>query len=82
VDATGIEHRGSIDHTGFFLQSSQGFCGGYYGAEVRRGLFMEDFVYAVSYGGVTAHALDDLTAPVGSVVLPPPETAFAPCVGL
>jgi hypothetical protein len=80
--AKGIEHIGSIDHSTFFTAAPNGYCGAYYGASVRRGLFMEDFVYAISYGGVTAHALGDLASPVGSLPLPAPETGFAECMPL
>lgn len=82
VDASSIAHLGSIDHSGFFASDPTGYCGGYYGAQIRRGIFMDDFVYAISYGGVTANALTDLVTPVGSLPLPPPETAFSPCFAL
>lgn len=82
VDPSGIRHLGGIDHGAFFATDPLGYCGGYYGAQVRRGVFMEDFVYAISYGGVTASALTGLATPVASLALPQPETAFSPCRGL
>ena len=59
-----------------------GFYYEYYGycptVDVRRGLFMGDgdqgnFVYTLSYGGITVHNIDDLSAPVSSVTLPTPS---------
>lgn len=35
--------------------------------EIRRGLFIEDYVYAISWSGVTAHALTDLQTPQAEV---------------
>lgn len=80
VDASSITHLGSIDHSGLFASAPTGYCGGYYGAQVRRGLFMDDVVYAVSYAGVTANALTDLATSLNSLSLAPPETAFSPCI--
>lgn len=80
VDASSITHLGSVDHSGLFAAAPTGYCGGYYGPQVRRGVFMDDLVYAVSYAGVTANALTDLTTPLNVLSLPPPETAFSPCI--
>lgn len=75
--AEGITPLGAIDHSGFFnAETSYGYCGGYYGSEVRRGLFIEDNIYTVSYGGVTVNALSDLTTPIASVALPAPENNY------
>ena len=46
-----------------------------YPANVRRGLFIDDYVYAISYGGVSVHALPSLEE-VGSVKLPQPQGYF------
>jgi uncharacterized secreted protein with C-terminal beta-propeller domain len=56
VDATtGIKPVGSVDHTALFPSNfSRGWCGGYYGADVRRSVFMDDVMYSVSYGGIVA----------------------------
>ncbi|MFW5739917.1 MAG: beta-propeller domain-containing protein, partial [Myxococcota bacterium] len=61
----GIFRLGSIDHSSLFgsVDPYGGYCGGYYGTEVRRGLFMEDFVYSISYGGVVVNQVDDLANP-------------------
>lgn len=48
-------------------------CAQYYGSYVRRGLFRNDFVFAVATQGVSAHALATLDEPpIGSLTLPPP----------
>jgi hypothetical protein len=41
---------------------------------MRRGLFIDDYVYSISYGGVLVHAMSDLVTPVASVALPAPVT--------
>ncbi|WP_437876479.1 beta-propeller domain-containing protein [Sorangium sp. So ce513] len=72
----GFSRLGAIDHSGFFTTSTPG-CYYYGSAEVRRGLFIEDYVYSISHGGVLVNALDDLATPVASVALPAPETWYA-----
>ncbi len=53
--ATGIKPIGSVDHTSLFPSSfSRGWCGGYYGPDVRRSVFMDDVMYSISYGGIVA----------------------------
>ena len=75
VDITnGIAPYGTIAHTAFFndcVEPDRYSCS--YAPSVRRGLFIDDFIYAISYGGVTAHALDDLSTPVAQMSLPAPE---------
>ena len=70
----GISRRGSVDHTALFGDSTDpyGYCGGYYGVQVRRGVFLEDFVYSISYGGVVVNHIDDLSKPVATLVLDAP----------
>jgi len=80
----GIQPRGSIDHTALFGEAPDpyGYCGGYYGMEVRRGLFLEDFVYSISYGGVVVNHIDDLTTPVASLALSAPmNSSYSGCYG-
>ncbi len=69
VDAeTGITEKGRIDHSQFYeLGSEYNYC---FPGGVRRGVFIEDFVYSVSSGGVAVHDLADLQTPVASVSLP------------
>lgn len=69
--ADGITRLGEINHSGFFAdQTDPNYCG--YGIDVRRGVFIDDYVYAISYGGVTASPLSDLASIAGSVALPSP----------
>lgn len=73
----GIEKLGSIDHSGFFNQESYyGYCGGYYGSGVRRGLFIDDALYSISYGGVLVNELTNLSEPVASLALPQPQSDY------
>ena len=39
---------------------------------MRRGIFIDDYIYAISYGGLTVHALSDMTEPLVAVDLPEP----------
>lgn len=86
VSATdGFTSLGSIDHASLLLQSCEtpmsselgnDYC--YYsGNDMRRGVQIgsadDDFVYAISYGGITVHPLDDLATQVATVALPAPQ---------
>jgi uncharacterized secreted protein with C-terminal beta-propeller domain len=71
--ATGFQKLGSIDHSSLVSTAPSGYCGGYFGPEVRRGVFLENFVYSVSYGGVIAKDTANLAADGVSVALPTPE---------
>ncbi|WP_437724296.1 beta-propeller domain-containing protein [Sorangium sp. So ce861] len=77
--AEGFSHLGAVDHSGFFSATSG--CYYYGGADVRRGLFIEDYVYSISYGGVLVNALDDLATPVASLPLPAPTSWGSGCGG-
>ncbi|MBK7773804.1 MAG: beta-propeller domain-containing protein [Sandaracinaceae bacterium] len=73
--AGGIAPAGSISHSSFYSGCVDGvgdyYCS--YSPTVRRGLFIEDFVYTISLGGVTVHALTDLTSTLATVNLPEPQ---------
>jgi hypothetical protein len=77
--ADGIKKRGSVDHTGFFQADPYGYCGGYYGVGVRRGVFIDEYVYAISYGGVTASSVSNPAVPVATLPLSTPATPYADC---
>lgn len=74
----GIGDVGRIDHASLFddCVDDESYDYPYYGCgyspSVRRGLFIDDFVYSISYGGVRVHALGALTDGVASVPLPAP----------
>ncbi|WP_437334888.1 beta-propeller domain-containing protein [Sorangium sp. So ce394] len=78
--AEGFSHLGSVDHSGFFSATSG--CYYYGGADVKRGVFIEDYVYSISYGGVLVNALDDLATPVASLPLPAPASWGSACGGV
>jgi hypothetical protein len=78
--AAGFAKKGSIDHGPFFASAPQGYCGGAYGIEVRRGVFLDDVVLSVSYGGVVASRVDDLAGqPLGVLALPAPTGPVGTC---
>lgn len=77
---TGFTKLGSIDHTPLVETAGQGYCGGYYRPSVRRGVFLDNFVYSISYGGVVVKNADDLTQPVSQLPLaaPVPNEGYGP----
>jgi hypothetical protein len=85
VDAgAGFTKLGSIDHTSLVSANPYGYCGGYYGPEVRRGVFLDNFVYSISYGGIIAKDVNDLAGAGSQLALPAPEvnTGYGPvCAG-
>mgnify|MGYP000868810752 CR=1 FL=1 len=69
----GITELGSIDHSPY-ISDSASYC--YYGRGVRRGVFIDDYVYSVSESAVVASAIEDVSTPVASVVLPSISTDY------
>jgi hypothetical protein len=47
--------------------------------DVRRGLFLENFVYSISYGGVVVNQIDDLTTRVATLALGAPTNTSYDC---
>ncbi len=70
---TGFAKVGSIDHSALMQKNPQGWCGGYYQPSVRRGVFLEDFVYSVSYAGVVVRDSRNVAANVSQLPLPAPQ---------
>ncbi|HYU14478.1 MAG TPA: beta-propeller domain-containing protein [Candidatus Acidoferrum sp.] len=67
---TGITRRGAVDHSRFFTTD------GWWGlADVRRSIFMGDFIYAVSARAITVNRLDDLSE-VAALELPLPSVPY------
>src|SRR5690606_13373341 len=56
--ASGLSRHGTVDHSGFFPEDSSGCA---WWLDIRRSIFMGDYIYAISDHGVTAHHLDDLS---------------------
>lgn len=78
--ASGFTPLGEVDHTDL-TESRCGLPDQWqcpYSAEIRRGLFIDDFLFSISAAGVRAHAADDLSAPVSTVVLPAQPGAGLP----
>ena len=81
VDASsGFAKLGSIDHTPLVSTNPYGYCGGYYGPEVRRGVFLDNFVYSISYGGIIAKDVNNLAAAGSQLPLSAPvvNTGYGP----
>ncbi len=78
----GITRRGSVDHTALFGANTNGYCGGYYSPNVRRGVFLENVVYSISYAGVIASDVASLSTPVSTLALPSPyDASYSGCGG-
>ncbi len=69
---TGFTKAGSVDHTSFFASQPQGYSCGYYQPSVRRGVFLEDVIYSISYGGVIAQKVGQLGVPGSKLPLSAP----------
>lgn len=81
VDAgAGFSKVGSIDHTSLVSGNPGGYSCGYYSPQVRRGVFLESWVFSVSYGGVVAKDSSNMAAPGATLPLsaPVPNTGYAP----
>jgi hypothetical protein len=78
--AAGFTKLGSIDNTDLVSQYPTGYCGGYYGPQVRRGVFLDNFVYSISYGGVVAKNANDLASVGAKLPLAAPQvnTGYGP----
>ncbi len=65
VTASGLSLKGAIDHTDFY-SSGEDY---WYYRDIRRTIFMGDFLYAISDRGITVHRTSDLQL-VESAALP------------
>ncbi|MBW2526820.1 MAG: beta-propeller domain-containing protein [Deltaproteobacteria bacterium] len=66
----GITPLGTVDNSQFFDGlDDTGYCGGY-DVGVRRGVFIDDYLYSVSHGGIVVNAVSDMTDPVAQLELP------------
>lgn len=69
----GFTKLGSIDHTSLINDcaafTSDGVpCNYYYGEEMRRGVQIDKFIYALSQGGISVHSLEDQVGPALTTV--------------
>lgn len=74
--ASGFSKLGSIDHSSFYTKSPYGYCGGYFTPQVRRGVFLEDVAYSISYGGIVAKKVSELANAGVSLALPAPNYSY------
>ncbi|MBW1907623.1 MAG: beta-propeller domain-containing protein, partial [Deltaproteobacteria bacterium] len=68
----GFNFRGAVDHSDLVLDDCGGvpyavedfyyYCG--YQPQITRGVFIDEFIYSISHGGVRVHNVNDLTTPV------------------
>ena len=56
-----------------------GYCGGYFDGSVRRGVFFENVVYSISYGGILANDVAALASPLSSLKLAAPTMQNLSC---
>lgn len=76
---TGFSRLGAVDHSDLILNDCGGWnpggvpveadafyydCG--YAPQITRGVFIDEFIYSISYGGVRVHDVNDLTTPVAT----------------
>ncbi len=70
----GFTWRGEVDHSDLVLDHCGGvpyavedfyyYCG--YQPQITRGVFIDEFIYSISYGGVRVHGVNDLTTVVAT----------------
>jgi len=56
----GFTRGGAVDHSDLVLDD----CG--YQPQITRGVFIGEFIYSISHGGVRVHDVDHLSAPVAT----------------
>ena len=71
---TGFDRRGAVDHSDLVLDDCGGIpypvedfyynCG--YQPQITRGVFIDDFIYSISHGGVRVHDVEDLATPLAT----------------
>ena len=73
--AEGITKVGAVDHSsllGTLPNGNYGYCGGYFDGAVRRGVFVENVVYSISYGGIVASEVSTLASAMNTLKLSAP----------
>jgi hypothetical protein len=80
VDTTaGFTKLAAISHDDFFNSFWWQYCSDMINAGMRRGLFISDNIYSISFGGIKVHAMTDLSTPVKSVSLSSPAGLGMQC---
>ncbi len=72
--ADGLSRRGAVDHSDLVLDDCGGvpypvedfyqYCG--YDPQITRGVFIDEFIYSISFGGVRVHDVSDLETVVAT----------------
>ena len=66
--SAGFNRRGAVDHSDLVVddcgspypvEDFYSYCG--YEPQITRGVFIDEFIYSISHGGVRVHTVDDLT---------------------
>lgn len=70
ASVNGILGVGELDHTALYADAGDMNWGWYYRPNIRRGVFVDDYVYAVSDAGVNVAAADDVATLVAEVQAP------------
>jgi len=79
---SGISHMGSIDHSDLLIWENSGeHCPTDSAKLVRRGLFIDDYLYSISYGGVLVHDMSNLVESAAVVSLDIPPNVYYWCDG-
>jgi hypothetical protein len=79
---SGIQKIGSVDHSsllGTMPNGNYGYCGGYFDGSVRRGVFFENVVYSISYGGISANDVNNIATPLNTLKLASPTMQSVSC---
>ena len=71
--ADGFHRRGAVDHSDLVVddcgqpypvEEFYYYCG--YEPQITRGVFIDDYIYSISHGGIRVHDVNDLTTPVAT----------------
>lgn len=57
LGANGLRRRGAIDHTGYYMADPDKY---WYYTDIRRSIFMGDYIYAISDKAISVHRTADL----------------------
>ncbi len=71
--SNGFAKIGSVDATDLVKDHAKGYGCGYYQPDVRRGIFLDTFVYSLSYGGIDVRDTANLAQTMPGLALPAPQ---------
>ncbi len=73
---TGFSMHGSVDHSPYYNSENQWY---WSNQDIRRSIFMDDYIYAISDRAVTVHQLDNMTQ-TGAISLPGTIYEYGPYI--